>query len=108
MDVKNNSNKIDVINELTTSNLQQTTKNKLIGQMIEPDAGRGDGMFDKIFGKKHPELYIALTIGVLIFITGGVCTIIFRDDIATVKELWKLFFPGITAVLGFVLGNRKG
>lgn len=104
---KNNS-AVNMINEVSSSNLNADIKDQIIGQVIDSsNSGGDDGMLDKIFGKRHPDLYIALMIGVFILIIGCVCSWFFRSDVETVKELWKIFIPALTLVVGYVLGNKR-
>ena len=103
---RKDDDKISLLSELPSSNLNEDTKKQLIGDMINDKPGGDDSMMDKVFGKKHPDLFIALTIGVLILVVGCVCTYFFKSDVNTVKELWNLFIPALTMVIGFVLGNK--
>lgn len=97
---------ITVITQVGTSNLNQDAKKHVINQYINNQNGEEDGILDKIFGKKNPEKYIALVIALIIGIIGLVCTIIFRSDKVFVKEMWQLFVPALTLVVGYLLGKN--
>lgn len=104
---KKDESTVSMINKLSESNLNPDIKDELINKMINNNTEGEDGVFDKIFGKRHPDLYIALFIAVCILIVGGLCSYLFRDNVNAVKELWQVFTPALTLVVGYVLGNKK-
>ena len=104
---KKDESTVSMISKLSESNLNPDIKDKLINDMINNNTGGEDGVFDRIFGKRHPDLYIALFVAICILIVGGLCSYLFRDNVNTVKELWQTFIPALTLVIGYVLGNKK-
>ena len=55
------SDDIQVIKNIVNSDLNETTKNKTIKKMMNNNEG-DDGFMDKIFGKKHPDIYVTMVI----------------------------------------------
>lgn len=105
--MKKKNSTVEMINELSSSNLDPNIKNELINTMINNNPEENEGMLDKIFGKRHPDLYIAWFIALCILLIGGLCSYLFRSNVAAVKELWQIFTPALTLVIGYVLGNKK-
>lgn len=104
---KKDESTVSMINKLSESNLNPDIKDKLINNMINSNTGGDDGVFDRIFGKRHPDLYMALFIAICILTVGGLCSYLFRNNVDAVKELWQIFTPALTLVVGYVLGNKK-
>lgn len=105
--VKKDSNSIELIKEISNSDLNDPVKEQVLETTINNLNGGEKGLFEKIFGTRNPEIYVALFIGVAIVIAGIICTFIFNKSEETVKELWNIFIPALTLVLGYVLGNKK-
>lgn len=97
--------KISIINELSNTEMNTDVKNELLSNYLIPENSE-DGLLDKIFGKRHAEMYVALVVAVFILISGLVCTVVFKEDKQFIKELWQIFIPALTLVVGYIFGKR--
>lgn len=104
---KGRKSTINIITNLNDSNLNQDIKNQLIDQIIANQPERDKGLFDHVFGRNHPDLYVAWSIVIAILLIGGLCSYLFRVNVNAVKELWQIFIPALTLVIGYVLGSKK-
>ena len=100
-------NNIQALKDIAASDLNESTKNIALQKFVNGAKGDEKGMFDKVFGERHPDLYIAGLIAVCLLIIGGLCSYLFRSDVSAVKELWNIFTPALTLIIGYVLGNKK-
>ena len=96
-----------MITELTSSDLNTDIKTDLIHQVINNIPGGNESLFDRIFRNRNPELYIALLISFLILLVGTFCSYFFRDNFELVKEIWGIFVPLLTLVIGYIIGDQK-
>lgn len=105
---KKSNEKVNIINQVSSSNLDADVKNAVISGMIDPDP-KGDeyGLMDKIFGKKHPHIYVTLIICLMLTIVGIVCSIVFKENIEFVKYMWGILIPAVTGGVGYMFGAKK-
>lgn len=102
----NKKSKVGIITELSNSDLNQNTKEVLLDKYVNEGSGESS-MFDKVFGKVHPEIFVAFSICVILAIIGIVCTLVFNKNIEFVKYMWGILIPAISLGLGYIFGKGR-
>ena len=104
---KKDTNNIDIIKELTKSDLNEPIKDKMLEETIKNLNGGESGLMEKVFGTRNPGMFVAFTVALVILIVGAFCTWLFKESAEMVKELWNIFIPALTLVIGYALGVKK-
>ncbi len=104
---RKNIDDVSVIKEVAKSDLNEPIKDMMLKDTLNKCNGDESGVLDKIFGKRHPDLYITCLVAICILIIGGLCSYLFRKDVTAVKELWQIFIPALTLVMGYMFGKKK-
>lgn len=103
-EIKNND--VLLIKNIATSDLNETAKDEAMKRLMNHNEEE-DGLMDKIFGKKHPDIYVTMIICLVLAIVGIVCTIAFKNNVDFVKYMWGILIPAITGCAGYMFGAKK-
>ena len=105
MNNKNSLNNTSLIkNVVQSADLNDNDKDELLNTLASIQGDKC--MMDRIFGREHPEKYIAFVVMVMLLICGGICTVLFKNDSEFVKGIWQIFIPAITLIIGYLLGKN--
>lgn len=104
----NANDKVSIIQQLSSSNLNQDTQEALISKVISTDTTiEEDAIMDRIFGKHNPQMYVTLFMSMLVLGIMVALTIIFKKDIDFVKFIWNMAIPAVTLLWGYAFGKSQ-
>lgn len=99
---------IGLIKELAASNLNSDTQSEVMKKILnDSKKGDDDSLMDKIFGKRNPQIYVAMFVSVILLILLAVFTFSFRNNIEFVKEIWNIAIPAMTLLWGYAFGKSQ-
>ena len=96
-------NETELIKSIVKSeDINDNIKDEALERVIKTEE---DGVMDKIFGKKHPQAYIALVVIIILVLMTGFLTTVYKSDLQFVKGMWQIMIPAITTIIGYMFGK---
>lgn len=98
---------VDVVKQVSNSDLNPDIKDHVITTYMNSTSDQEDAFMDKVFGKRNPQMYVALTMSILVLLVVVLMTIIFKENLDFVKFIWNIAVPAITLLWGYAFGKNK-
>lgn len=99
-------NNIKVLKDIAASDLNEDIKDEAIKKLVS-NSEESEGVMDKIFGKKNPQMYVTLLMSLIVLVIVAVFTMVFRNNLDFVKFIWNVAVPAVTLLWGYAFGKSQ-